>query len=167
MMYAAGGVFGVLGGLILASYAYGALVGDNSWLFTVIALVAVYWWLFPVLAVLAFIGWYIARGTSRGASLAMIIGGGLFTFAMFFLLALVNFWEPLLVAAALVYVPSIVTLALGIHSYMAPPVEIHGERVRMAIYGSIRPARRILRTSSVLSTDHQINNDERRRRVLR
>jgi hypothetical protein len=149
LMYASGGVFATFSGFIIVALANYYLANDLSWLITALVITVLYWWIFPILAIMAFIGWYMGRGTSRGASLAMVVGGGLFTFTIFYLIAMSGFWEPLLTAAALLYVPSIVTLALGIHSYVAPPVEVRGGRGRigMAIYHILeeRRPRRALR----------------------
>ena len=151
LMYASGGAFAAFSGFTMVALANYYLANDSSWLITALVIMALYWWIFPILAMMAFIGWYVARGTSRGASLAMIVGGGLFTFTIFYLIAMTGFWEPLLTAAALLYVPSIATLALGIHSYVAPPVEVRGGRGRgrigMAIYHILeeRKPRRALR----------------------
>ena len=160
LMYAAGGVFAVFGALVFITL--GLAPYDPTWFLSVLIIMVLYWWIFPLLAILGFIGWYIARGTSRGASLMMAIGGGAFTFAIFFILALTGFWEGLLAAAALLYVPSIITLALGIHSYVAMPVG-YGGRIT-AIYQNISRMRRALRSSSMsIKTD----DEGRRRRVLR
>jgi|GEM_PF-4292288 len=151
LMYASGGAFAAFSGFTMVALANYYLANDSSWLITALVIMALYWWIFPILAMMAFIGWYVARGTSRGASLAMIVGGGLFTFTIFYLIAMTGFWEPLLTAAALLYVPSIATLALGIHSYVTPPVEGRGGRGRgrigMAIYHILeeRRPRRALR----------------------
>lgn len=154
LMYASGGVFAAFAGFTLAALAINFLANDPSWLFTALVIMAVYWWIFPILAVMAFIGWFLGRGTSRGASLTMMIGGGVFTFTIFFLLAMTGFWEPLLTAAALLYVPSIITLALGIHSYVAPPVGMGaggragGGRMGMVVYHILeRTPRRVLRSA--------------------
>jgi hypothetical protein len=166
LMYASGITFGVLGGVFLAFYAASTLTNDPSWFLTAVVIIAAYWWIFPILAVMGFIGWYLGRGTSRGASIAMAAGGGVFTFAIFFLLALTNFWGPLMASAALMYVPSLIVLGLGIHSYVSPPVGYYAAGKGPA--SLILERRRVLREAvGVEAQAHSAAEERSRRRVLR
>jgi hypothetical protein len=165
LMYASGGTFGVVGAVFLALYAATAVTNDPSWFLTAVVIMVVYWWIFPILAVMGFVGWYLGRGTSRGASIAMAAGGGVFTFAVFFLLALTNFWGPLVTAAATLYIPSLIVLGLGIHSYVSPPVGYVAGKGPASI---ILERRRVLRAADVAGPQaHAAAGERGRRRVLR